>query len=83
MAGKSLGWYDPAKMDRVIVLEDCNFIWEAKELREMVKLWKSGMSVETMAEHFERDPDEVLLAIIHLAKDKRISGRKGGAFGWL
>lgn len=72
-----------ALKNRVIVLEDANFIWEEKELREMVKLWKKGYSIEYMAEHYERDPDDVLLALIHLAKEDRIKPRKGGGFGWI
>jgi hypothetical protein len=44
-------------------------------------MWKRGASCERMAAHFERDPDEVLLALMHLARDDKIGSRKRGLKG--
>jgi hypothetical protein len=75
------GYLKDARMNRIIVLEDLNFIWERSELREIKKMWEKNFSVSYMADYFERDPDEILLALIHLAKDDRISARKNGFKG--
>jgi hypothetical protein len=69
------------RRNRVIVLEDMNFIWEQSDLREIKKMWKMNLSVKYMADYFDRDPDEILLALIHLAKDDRIKNRIYGLKG--
>jgi hypothetical protein len=69
------GYLTNARLNRVIVLEDMNFIWEQSDLREVKKMWKMNFSIKYMAEYFDRDPDEILLALIHLAKDDRIKSR--------
>lgn len=70
-----------ARRNRVIVCEDLNFIWEQSELREIKRMWKMNFSVKYMAEYFDRDPDEILIALIHLAKDDRIQSRIYGLKG--
>jgi hypothetical protein len=70
-----------ARKNRVIVCEDLDFVWEESELSEMVTMWNRGVSVETMGKHFNRDPDEVLLAILHLAREAQISSRPSGLKG--
>jgi hypothetical protein len=72
-----------ARLNRVCVLEDCDFYWDEPELMGIVKMWEMGISVEEMAESFDRDPDEVILAVIHLARNNKIKQRKGGIFGWI
>lgn len=67
-----------ARINRVCVLEDLNFYWEEKELNIIKKMWNQELSVYYMALYFDRDPDEVLLAIIHLARGKVIRNRKSG-----
>jgi hypothetical protein len=69
------------RKNRIVILEDINFIWDEPELKEVRKMWKKGVSVISMAEHFERDPDEVLLAIMHLARNDKITARKSGLKG--
>lgn len=69
------------RRNRVIVLEDLNFIWDKKELLEMVEMWEQGKSVIAISNYFDRDPDEILLALMHLAKEDRITSREGGLFG--
>lgn len=64
--------------ERVIVLEGLDFFWDQPELEEIAEMWEKGLSPMYMANHFDRDPDEIFLALLHLARDKRIERRKGG-----
>jgi hypothetical protein len=80
MAKKEADFRD-ARLNRVCVLEDLNFYWDEPELKEMRTMWKRGASCERMAAHFDRDPDEVVLALIHLARDDKIEARKRGLKG--
>jgi hypothetical protein len=66
------------RMNRVIILENLNFFFDESELNEIKKMWKSNLSVNYMSDYLERDPDEIILAIIHLAREDRISPRRGG-----
>lgn len=68
----------PARLDRVLVCDELDYTWDRPELRLLAKMWKDGISVKTMAEHFSRDPDEVLIALIHLARKFDIKPRKKG-----
>ncbi|MBB6446492.1 hypothetical protein [Bacillus benzoevorans] len=68
-------------MNKVIVLEGLDFIFDRYELREIVEMWKKGFSVYYMSEYLEREPDEIFLALLHLSRNKRIEARKGGFFG--
>lgn len=77
----SLSLYREPRRNRVIVLEDLNFFWDESELNEMAEIWRQGFSVYYISEYFERDPDEILLALMHLARQERIRRRKGGLFG--
>jgi len=70
-----------ARKNRVVVLEELDFIWDEPDLKILVRQWNAGVSVEESAEYFGRDPDEILLAIIHLARNYKISRRKGGLKG--
>lgn len=63
---------------RVIVCEDLNFFWDEPELKEVIKMWEHGADVRMIGRHFDRDPDEILFALIHLARRGRIVRRKGG-----
>jgi predicted regulator of amino acid metabolism with ACT domain len=67
-----------ARLNRIIVCENMNFIWDDPELKEIAEMWKLNLSIEYMANHFERDPDEVIIAIIHLAREDKIIRRKEG-----
>jgi hypothetical protein len=66
------------RLNRVCVLEDLDFWWDEWELKDIKKMWKMELSINYMAEHFDRDPDEVILAIIHLAREEKIIRRKSG-----
>jgi dimeric dUTPase (all-alpha-NTP-PPase superfamily) len=72
----------PARKKRVIVLEEMNFVWDEPELEEMAQMWESGSSVFQIAKHFKReDPDEVILAVMHLARKEKIAARESGLNG--
>lgn len=67
--------------DIEIVLENCNFFWRRSHLRELREMWDKNYSIQYMANYFDRDPDEILLALLHLSKENRVSKRKFGLFG--
>lgn len=69
------------RQNRVIVCEELDFTWERKELNKLARMWKKGQSILEMAVEVERDPDEVLIALIHLAKKNKVEKREGGLFG--
>jgi hypothetical protein len=62
----------PARKKRVVVCEDCDFVWDEPELEEIVQMCKQGVSIWIISKHFDRDPDEVLFAIVHLGRAERI-----------
>ncbi|MEK4924135.1 hypothetical protein MKX78_19700 [Cytobacillus sp. FSL R5-0569] len=66
------------RQKRIIVLEDLDFLWDEDELEEVARLWKIGLDVRVIAGKFNRDPDDILLALIHLAKEDRVFRRIGG-----
>lgn len=51
----------------VVCLEDINFHWTKGKLIDLAELWKDGRSYREMAAFFKRDPDEVVIAFLHLA----------------
>lgn len=65
----------------IIVLEELDFVWCKDELKEVSRMWREGCSVQSIGDVLERDPDEVLLAIIHLAKSGFIKSRPQGLGG--
>lgn len=66
------------RRNRVCVLEDLDFYWDEKELKTIKRMWLQELSVYYMALILDRDPDEILLAVIHLAREERIEKRKSG-----
>lgn len=66
-----------------IPLEDVDFAWELEDVRIAEHMWNVGVSIEDMAAHFKRDPDEVFLLIFDLARNEKIKSRPGGIFGSL
>lgn len=60
-------YFRAARNNRVIVLDDLNFYWPRKHLKWLRELKSKGYLVNEIIKYFARDPDEVLLALIHLA----------------
>ncbi|MFE8697948.1 hypothetical protein ACFYKT_16525 [Cytobacillus sp. FJAT-53684] len=69
-----------SRKKRVIVCEEMNFVWDEPELIYITEMWSEGADVRLIANRFDRDPDEVLFALIHLARQDKITRRKGGLF---
>jgi hypothetical protein len=66
---------------RVIVLDGLDFFWDEHELEDMAHKWEQGVSLLEIANDFKRDPDEVLLALLHLGRQEKIGRRDGGILG--
>jgi hypothetical protein len=81
MMAKKVADFRDARLNRVCVLEDLNFYWDEPELKKMRTMWKRGAGVERIAVHFARDPDEAVLALMHLAREDKIGARKRGLKG--
>jgi hypothetical protein len=65
-----------------IVCEELNFFWEEKDLKKLAVMWNEGKGPTQMAAYLDReDPDEILLALLQLARDGKISSREGGLSG--
>jgi len=57
----------------ITVLEEVDFLWDESELQELQRLHKEGKTIREMNEVFQReDPDEIFLALFHLAKEGTI-----------
>lgn len=69
-----------ARKNRIIVCEDLNFIWDEPELEEIKNMWNGQRCIDGIAEEFNCDPDEILIALIHLARTRKIKRIKGGLF---
>lgn len=53
-----------------------NFRWELAQVREIIRLWDVGVPICDIADQTDRDPDEVAVLIIDLARREIISGRR-------
>lgn len=60
-----------ARLNRVIILDDLNYYWPRKHLRWLRELKAKGYPTTEIVKYFARDPDEVLLALIHLATSEK------------
>lgn len=68
-----------SRKKRIIVLENLDFLWDEPELNCLAELWKENKSLSEMSEHFnKRDAEEVLCALLHLARNGRIVAREWG-----
>ncbi len=64
-----------------IALMDMDLSWYADEVSRIIELWNAGAPLEHMAKEMARDPDEVGILLLDLARGKRIENREGGVFG--
>ena len=70
-----------SRKNRVIVCEDLDFVWDEPELQKLATLWDRGVSIERISKNLDRDPDEILIALIHLARNDKIFARENGLRG--
>lgn len=64
-----------------IALVNLDFSWYPWEVEKVRELWAQGKSIPRIAKIMDRDPDEVTLLIMSLARERKISQRPGGATG--
>jgi len=63
---------------KITILEDSDFEFWESELDIIAEMFTSYEDIEFIAEKIKRaDPDEVMLAVVHLAKEKKLKNRKG------
>jgi len=74
-------WKLRPEQELLITLEDLDFSWYLDEVTLVKKLWLCGCHLADIAKKVRRDPDEVAILIMHLARQGEISKREGGAFG--
>ena len=56
-----------------LVLEGLDFTWDEDELKQLAWMNDEGYSIQEMNQIFKReDPDEIFLALFHLARIGRI-----------
>lgn len=72
--------YRPAEL-LYIALDELDFSWYAAEVEQITELWAKGWPVRQIAKRYGRDPDEVAVLIMDLARRKKIQQRPGGAMG--
>lgn len=58
--------------DYVFIFEDLELAFRESQYEEIGILWNSGFEVEEIALKTERHPEEILLALIDLARKQRI-----------
>lgn len=68
---------EPRK-NRIVVLDDLDFVFDEGELMDIKEMWEQELSIYYMGTYFDRDPDELLMAIIHLSREEKINRRKSG-----
>ena len=64
-----------------IALGDLDFSWYSWEVEKVRELWTQGKSITRIGKIMDRDPDEVTLLVMSLARERKISRRPGGAIG--
>lgn len=57
----------------VIILDDgIDFSWLPHEIQDVADMFKAGCSIEMLAALTKRDPDEVLMLLLHLRRAKKV-----------
>jgi hypothetical protein len=61
-----------------IACEEMDFIWSLDQVDVFKRMWKNGADIIEISETLNRDPDELALLIISLARINAIAPRDGG-----
>ncbi|MBG9615915.1 hypothetical protein ABE15_22780 [Bacillus cereus] len=61
-----------------IALEELDMLWDEDEVVQVKEAWNNNESVFTIGEKMQRDPDEVALLIMDLARKGAIGKRALG-----
>ena len=63
---------------KITILENSDFEFLESELNIIAEMFTGYEDIERIAEEINRaDPDEVMLAVVHLAKENKLNKRKG------
>jgi hypothetical protein len=65
----------------VIILDDVEFGWKKKDIENVIKMWRAGVSFSRICKQLERHDDEVFLLLLHLARNNSIKKRDGFVWG--
>lgn len=68
-------------MAKVIILEDIDFEWDAKDIHKVLILWHQGAHLVDIAKFINRSPEETFLLLMHLAKKGKIKERENYIWG--
>jgi hypothetical protein len=73
----------PAKKDtsRTIILESLDFSWKKQDIQTFREMWQDGVGIAGIASKLRRDPDEVVLLVMHEAREGTSEPRRGGVYG--
>ncbi|MFH5187013.1 helix-turn-helix domain-containing protein [Paenibacillus sp. TAB 01] len=64
-----------------VCLEDLDFVWDEKEVKEFDRMWIEGLSIQDISRAFDRDMDEVVLLVMDRKRTGYINDRPGGVYG--
>ncbi len=65
----------------VIILEDLDFRWHKKAIKDFREMWVAGISIVDMEHKLKRPQDEIALLILHEKRHGKIKDRPGGIYG--
>lgn len=84
--GAAIYWIEEGHMKRqrlniYIALEELDFTWDEKEVLYFDSMWKEGISLERIAEFFNRPEDEIGILIMDRCRKGFIKPRESGVEG--
>lgn len=65
----------------VIILDDLDFSWFPYEIQKVIEWFNVGTSFEKLVDWTGRDPDEVLMLLVHLRRIGKVDFKNTG-FVW-
>ncbi len=71
----------------IIILDDLDFGWEKRKIKQVIRLWEKGLHIQDIAKIIkpkspvETREDETALLIMHLCRQNLIKPRGGGVYG--
>lgn len=59
----------------IIILDGLDFMWSKKKIDRVVEMHNEGYHINDISKGVKRDPAEVLMALIHVAVEKKVGIR--------
>lgn len=78
MAAQNRKYRKGERRNLYIALEELDMFWDEDEVRQVKEAWDKNESVFAIAKRMERDPDEVAVLLMDLARKGRIEKRVMG-----